>query len=76
MPRTTCELCLNKPIIYRVYIDDNKAPKNIKSLTGIKYQICQSCAESLLKEGSVFNLRRILSKVLGTSRREEEDDYS
>lgn len=76
MPRKLCEKCKCKKIVYRAYLNGadltNESPRK---LAGPKMHVCQDCASKLLKDGLIFNLRRIISIELGTKPPAETSEY-
>jgi len=66
LPRTTCENCCKDKIVYRAYLE-GEGQAGILRLTKDKIEVCQKCAQKLVKGGWIFNLRRILRLDLGTA---------
>ncbi len=73
MPRKNCQTCKTKKIEYRLFIDHGGpvAPEGscFAKLNSLKSaQICQECAVDAVRNGLVFNLRKILRADLHTKR--------
>lgn len=56
MPRVNCEMCRKEKIVYRLYVEG----------TFGSVEVGQKCAVRVVRDGLVFNLRRIRRADLGT----------